>query len=101
MSSIAIRTADKQKRSNFKNKEYIILYNKALHRDSILPVHITQSYFNSYGCLSKNTYAVRSINRCVLTGRSRGNLKLFKATRMMFKNLATSGLIPGVKKASW
>jgi small subunit ribosomal protein S14 len=39
-------------------------------------------------------------NRCVLTGRSRGVYNFFKISRMMIKDLASKGLLPGVKKAS-
>ena len=40
-------------------------------------------------------------NRCVLTGRSRGVYNFFKISRIMIKDLASQGLLPGVKKASW
>lgn len=39
-------------------------------------------------------------NRCVLTGRSRGIYNFFKISRIMIKDLASQGLLPGVKKAS-
>jgi small subunit ribosomal protein S14 len=39
-------------------------------------------------------------NRCVLTGRSRGVYNFFKISRIMIKDLASKGLLPGVKKAS-
>jgi small subunit ribosomal protein S14 len=43
---------------------------------------------------------VRVRNRCVLTGRSRGIHKFFKISRIMIRDLAAKGLLPGVKKAS-
>jgi len=36
-----------------------------------------------------------------LTGRSRGNLRKFKISRIMLRELALAGKIPGLKKASW
>lgn len=36
-----------------------------------------------------------------MTGRSRGNLREFGLSRMVFREMALSGLIPGVRKASW
>jgi len=39
-------------------------------------------------------------NRCVLTGRSRGVYNFFKISRLMIKDLASKGLLPGLKKAS-
>jgi len=43
----------------------------------------------------------RVINRCLLTGRPRGNLKKFGLCRIKFRELALMGKIPGVTKASW
>lgn len=39
--------------------------------------------------------------RCELTGRPRGNYRKFKLSRNMLRELASSGQIPGVVKASW
>ena len=44
---------------------------------------------------------IRIRRRCQITGRSRGNLKKFGVCRIIFRDLASSGLIPGVRKASW
>lgn len=41
------------------------------------------------------------VNRCVLTGRSRGILRKFKVSRLTFKELASTGVIVGIKKSSW
>ena len=43
----------------------------------------------------------RSHLRCQLTGRSKGNLRKFKVSRIMLRELALAGKIPGLKKASW
>ena len=43
----------------------------------------------------------RVVNRCRITGRSRGNFKKFGLSRLMFRKMAHEGLIPGVIKASW
>lgn len=51
--------------------------------------------------LNRNTSKVRVKNRCVLTGRSRAVYKLFRLSRIKFRELANIGLIPGVTKASW
>ena len=101
MSSIAIRHSDKYKRLLFLNKEFYILFNKALKLDSTLPEHIQYSYQLKLSSLSKNIYAVRVQNRCILTGRSKSTYQRFKITRMVFKVLAGNGLIPGVRKSSW
>ena len=51
--------------------------------------------------LPKNSSPVRLKNRCALTGRPRGYMRMFGISRIKFRELANQGLIPGVKKASW
>jgi small subunit ribosomal protein S14 len=51
--------------------------------------------------LPKNSSAVRLHNRCSLTGRPKGYMRQFGISRINFREMALSGLIPGVKKASW
>jgi small subunit ribosomal protein S14 len=43
----------------------------------------------------------KSGDRCQLTGRGRGYIRHFGISRIMFRDMALNGLIPGVKKASW
>jgi small subunit ribosomal protein S14 len=51
--------------------------------------------------LPKNASPVRLHNRCKLTGRPKGYMRLFGVSRINFREMAVKGLIPGVKKASW
>ena len=51
--------------------------------------------------LPKNSSPVRLKNRCQLTGRPRGYIRYFGLSRIMFRDMALNGMIPGVKKASW
>ena len=51
--------------------------------------------------LPRDSLPTRSRNRCQLTGRSRGVLRKFKISRIMLRELALAGKIPGLKKASW
>ena len=46
-------------------------------------------------------FKVRKHNRCKLCGRPRAYYRKFGICRICFRNLASEGLIPGVKKASW
>lgn len=48
-----------------------------------------------------NAFPVRMHNRCKLTGRPKGYLRMFGLSRIQFREMASNGLIPGVKKASW
>ena len=51
--------------------------------------------------LPKNASRVRLHNRCSITGRPKGYIRQFGISRIMFREMASAGLIPGVKKASW
>jgi small subunit ribosomal protein S14 len=51
--------------------------------------------------LPKNASPVRLHNRCKITGRPRGYMRQFGISRVTFREMASNGLIPGVKKASW
>lgn len=51
--------------------------------------------------LPVNGSAVRKHNRCQLTGRPRGYMRLFGISRNVFRNMALDGKIPGVTKCSW
>ena len=46
-------------------------------------------------------FAVRKYNRCKICGRPRAYLRDFGICRLCFRDLASKGEIPGVKKASW
>jgi len=51
--------------------------------------------------LPRNSNPIRQHNRCKLTGRPKGYIRLFGISRIQFREMASAGLIPGVKKASW
>jgi small subunit ribosomal protein S14 len=49
----------------------------------------------------KPKFAVRKYNRCKICGRPRAYMRDFGVCRLCFRKLASNGLIPGVRKASW
>ena len=51
--------------------------------------------------LPRNSNPIRMHNRCKLTGRPKGYMRQFGISRITFREMASSGLITGVKKASW
>ena len=57
--------------------------------------------YKALDLLPKNASPVRLRNRCQLTGRPRGYMRHFALCRNMFRDMASSGKIPGVTKASW
>lgn len=51
--------------------------------------------------MPRDASPVRLRNRCALTGRARGFMRMFKLSRLTFREMASNGLIPGVTKSSW
>ena len=51
--------------------------------------------------LPRNASPTRVRNRCQINGRPRGYMREFGISRVMFRQLAGEGVIPGVKKSSW
>lgn len=51
--------------------------------------------------LPKNSSPVRLRNRCMITGRPRGYYRKFGVSRLVLREMALKGEIPGIKKASW
>jgi small subunit ribosomal protein S14 len=51
--------------------------------------------------MPKNSSKVRLKNRCQITGRPKGYIRYFGLSRVMFREMASDGKIPGLTKASW
>ncbi len=57
--------------------------------------------YQALALLPKNSSKVRLHNRCQISGRPKGYMKQFGISRIVFREMAAKGLIPGIKKASW
>ncbi len=57
--------------------------------------------FEALQKLPKNSSPVRLKNRCMFTGRSRSYYRKFGVSRLVLREMALRGELPGVKKASW
>jgi len=57
--------------------------------------------YQQLALLPRNSAPTRICNRCELTGRKRAYYRKFKVSRIVLRELASSGQLPGVKKASW
>ena len=51
--------------------------------------------------IPRNGNPTRVRNRCMVTGRPRGYYRKFRLARVMLRDLANKGMIPGVTKSSW
>ena len=57
--------------------------------------------FEALHKLPRNSSKVRLHNRCSQTGRPKGFIRQFGVSRIVFREMASAGLIPGIRKASW
>lgn len=46
-------------------------------------------------------FAVREYNRCQICGRPHAYMRKYGICRVCFRNMASAGEIPGIKKSSW
>lgn len=46
-------------------------------------------------------YSTRAVRRCFRCGRKHGFMRDFELCRICFREMASKGQIPGVKKSSW
>ncbi|XP_065862348.1 small ribosomal subunit protein uS14m [Euphorbia lathyris] len=74
---------------------------KSLVRDPELPIEIREKFQQKLSQLPRNSSFTRIRNRCIFTGRSRAVYQFFRMSRIVFRELASKGMLNGVKKASW
>ena len=72
-----------------------VIMNKSLPMDERFQA---QMKLNS---MPRDGSSIRVRNRCLITGRPRGNYRKFKMSRIAFRELASTGQIPGIVKSSW
>ena len=56
---------------------------------------------NKLAKLPNNSLPCRLRNRCIITGRPRGNYRKFKLSRIAFRELANDGKLTVITKSSW
>ena len=74
---------------------------KAIVMDRSLPVEDRFDATMKLAALPRNGAKVRVRLRCEVTGRARANYRKFKLSRIALRDLASTGQIPGMVKASW
>ena len=62
---------------------------------------IAEGDYDALQTLPRNSSYIRLHNRCKMTGRPKGYMRQFGISRIQFREMASKGLIPGVKNASW
>ena len=74
---------------------------KSIVMDRTLPIEDRFNATLKLAELPRNGAQVRVRLRCEVTGRSRGNYRKFNVCRIVLRDLASAGQIPGMVKASW
>ncbi len=74
---------------------------KKMVKDSNLDFDARMEARDKLNKMERNGSQVRTKNRCQLTGRPRGFLRQFGLSRVVLRELASKGKLPGVTKASW
>ncbi len=74
---------------------------KAICSNRELPIEERFAATLKLAQMPRNSSRTRIHNRCELTGRPRGYYRKFKLCRIKFRDLASSGRIPGCVKSSW
>jgi small subunit ribosomal protein S14 len=60
-----------------------------------------QDAYRKLARLPRDSSPTRHRNRCELTGRPRAYYRKFRISRIMLRELALEGKLPGVTKSSW
>jgi len=74
---------------------------KALIHDQAKPVEERFRATIKLAAMPRNSAANRMHNRCELTGRPHAYYRKLKLSRIMLRDLASFGQIPGMVKSSW
>ena len=72
-----------------------------LINDLSIPLEKRMEFVSQLNRLPRNASKVRTLNRCVLTGRSKSVYRFCKVSRLALRDLGSQGLIPGLSKKSW
>lgn len=92
---------DKKRRFLYAKYEMKRIVLKSIIRDLSLSKNLRFQSVNELNKIPRNSSLGRVKNRCAQTGRSKGNYRMFKLSRITFRELALKGLLPGVTKSSW
>lgn len=92
---------DQKRRRQLAKFELKRLLYKSVSQDRKLTPSDRFEYFLKLSKLPRNSSKTRIRNRCILTGRARGIYKLFRLSRIAFRELASNGALLGISKSSW
>ncbi|KAI9015209.1 40S ribosomal protein mrp2, mitochondrial [Gaertneriomyces sp. JEL0708] len=74
---------------------------RSISRDTSLPGHVRMKAMIELHQMPRYTRPTAVHSRCVESGKARGHVTAFKISRIVFREKALAGEIPGVKKSTW
>ena len=92
---------NKRRQRQVKNKAATRARLKTMAEDRTLPAEERFAARLKLAEVPRNSSPTRLRNRCDLTGRPRGFYRRFRLSRVALRELASTGQIPGMTKASW
>ena len=93
-------TIDKKNRSLFYDIELNSKNFKLIKKNNIF-LNFQKSIFFKNDQFTLYSYKVKLKNRCILTNRGSSIYRIYRISRIKFRELAKKGLITGIKKSSW
>lgn len=94
-------TRDKFRRNLYLNQEILRRTLLSIIHDCHLDPKLRRKAQFKLDSLCRNGSLTRVNRRCIITGRSKGIIRRYSISRLVFRRLATQGLLPGIIKASW
>lgn len=89
-----------RKRQRVKNFEYKRLLWLSIYQNQTLPKNLRRKFLLKLRA-NRNASFVRLKNRCIITNRAKSVIRFFQMSRIVFRNYAREGMLPGVKRSSW
>jgi small subunit ribosomal protein S14 len=101
MAKVSAVNRDKKRRKMAKSLENKREKLKSVANDKNAPMEERFAAVLKLAEMPRNSSKTRVRNRCALTGRPRGHFRKFRLSRIMLRELASRGELPGVTKSSW
>lgn len=88
--------SDYKKRLIAKETEIKKITQISLFKNKIIPLSVRQTILSDSNNEFNSVKKTQIRNRCIITGRGRGNLTNFGFSRLVFRKQSDNGLIPGI-----
>lgn len=92
---------DNKIRETYKRFELNKKYYKYIFINQLLETKLRFNSFKQLIHITHNASLSKIKNRCIMSGKSKSILRLFKLSRIKFRQLASNGNIIGITKSTW